>query len=79
MKLLGLSRNALARDLDMPISRVSEIVKGTRANTADTTLRLGAYFGTSGGMNLQSAYELRKARVTAWPDIERRIRPRRAA
>jgi addiction module HigA family antidote len=81
MKPLGISRNALSRDLDMPVSRVSEIVKGARAITADTALRLGAYFGTSAEMwmNLQSAYDLRKARATAWPEIEARIRVRRAA
>ena len=81
MKPLGISRNALSRDLDMPVSRVSEIVKGTRSITADTALRLGAYFGTTAEMwmNLQSAYDLRRARATTWPDIESRLRPRRAA
>ena len=81
MKPLGVSRNALARDLDIPISRVSEIVRGARAITADTALRLAAYFGTSAEMwmNLQSAYDLRVARQTSWPKARDRIRPRRAA
>src|SRR5215207_3861025 len=61
MKPLGISRNQLSRDLDIPVSRVSEIVRGGRAISADTALRLGAYFGTSAElwMNLQSDYDLR--------------------
>ena len=47
MKPLGVSINALARDIDVPPNRVSEIVNGKRAITADTALRLGKYFGVS--------------------------------
>jgi addiction module HigA family antidote len=81
MRPLGISRNALARDLDMPVSRVSEIVRGLRGITADTALRLGAHFGTTAEMwmNLQSAYDLRIARQTIWPEVRSRIKPRRAA
>ena len=42
MKPLGISQNRLARDIDVPVSRVAGIVKGTRTITADTALRLGA-------------------------------------
>jgi addiction module HigA family antidote len=81
MKPLGVSRNRLSRDLDVPVSRVSEIVRGSRAITADTALRLGAYFGPSAEMwmNLQSAYDLRVARTTTWPEARERIRRREAA
>ena len=81
MKPLGVSRNRLARDVDIPVSRVSEIVRGTRAITADSALRLAAYFGTSAEMwlNLQSDYDLRRARAAIWPSVKQRIRRLRAA
>ena len=47
MKPLAVSQNRLARDIDIPVSRIGEIVKGRRTITADTALRLGEYFGTS--------------------------------
>ena len=46
MEPLGISRNQLARDLDVPVGRVSDITNGKRGITADTALRLGRYFGT---------------------------------
>ena len=81
LKPLGVSQNQLARDIDIPASRVSEIVRGTRAITADTAVRLAAYLGTSPELwlGLQTDYDLRVIKRTTWPDIERRIRPRRAA
>jgi addiction module HigA family antidote len=81
MKPLGISRNRLARDIDIPVSRVSEIVRGVRGITADTALRLGAYFGTSAEMwmNLQSGYDLRVARTTTWPEAKARVRALPAA
>ena len=64
MEPLGLSSNALAKRLLVPGNRVSEIVKGRRAVTGDTALRLAAAFGTSAEfwMNLQKGYELAVAR-----------------
>ena len=81
MKPLGISRNRLSRDLDIPVSRVSEIVRGSRSVTADTALRLSRYFGTSAEMwmNLQSGYDLRVAQRTTWPKVQTRIRARPAA
>mgnify|MGYP005813416519 CR=1 FL=1 len=75
MEPLGISQNRLARDIEVPVSRVAGIVKGTRAITADTALRLGAYFGVSAEMwlNLQAGYDLRQARQTTWPEIRDRI------
>jgi addiction module HigA family antidote len=60
MQELGLSQNALARNLGVPPRRVNEIVHGRRAITADTALRLSRFFGTSAQfwMNLQSKYDL---------------------
>jgi addiction module HigA family antidote len=81
MKPLDISQNRLARDVDIPVSRVAEIVKGKRTITADTALRLGEYFGTSAEfwLNLQAGFDLRRMRATAWPEIRRRIRSREAA
>jgi addiction module HigA family antidote len=78
MKPLGVSINALARDIDVPPNRVSEIVNGKRSITADTALRLGKYFGVSAEiwLDLQSDFDLRVARRELWPKIESRVRTR---
>jgi addiction module HigA family antidote len=80
MRPLGISINGLARDIDVPPNRISEIVSGKRAITADTALRLGKYFGVSPEvwLDLQSDYDLRVMQRTAWPKIELRIRARAA-
>lgn len=72
MKPLGISINALSRNLSVPPNRVSEIVNGKRAITADTALRLGKYFSVSPGiwLDLQSDYDIRVAQRTTWPKIE---------
>jgi antitoxin HigA-1 len=81
MRPLGISQNQLAREIDVPVSRVAGIVKGTRAITADTALRLGWHLGTSADMwlNLQSQYDLRVAQRTTWPKVKARIKVRTAA
>ncbi len=60
---LGMSARALAVDLGVPPNRVTEIVAGRRAVTADTAIRLGRYFGTDPRfwLNLQAAHDLSKA------------------
>lgn len=64
MKPLGLTAYRLAKDLDVPAPRVNDIVLGKRAITADTAVRLGAYFKLPPQfwMNLQADYDLRIAR-----------------
>jgi addiction module HigA family antidote len=81
MRPLGVSINKLARDIDVPPGRISEIVNGKRAVTADTALRLGRYFGVSPEiwLNLQADYELRVAQREAGKKIEAHVRPFRAA
>jgi addiction module HigA family antidote len=76
MKPLGISQNRLARDIDINPARVNDIVHGRSAITASIALRLAKYFGTSPEvwMNLQSGYDLRKARAVEWPLIEPRVR-----
>jgi antitoxin HigA-1 len=78
---LKVSQNQLARDIDVPVSRIAAIVKGDRSITADTALRLAKFFGTSPEMwlRLQSTYDLRRAQRTTWPKIKARIRTHKAA
>lgn len=77
LKPLGISQNRLARDIDVPVSRIAAIVAGQRAITADTAMRLSAYFDTKPElwMKLQAAYEIAVLRDSDWPRIEARIRP----
>ena len=67
---IGISAAELARLIEVPANRVSQILAGKRAITADTALRLAQYFGMSADfwMNLQSAYELDLARQHS-PDL----------
>ncbi len=61
---LGLSANRLARDLRVPVTRISEILRGRRGITADTDLRLCRFFGLSDGwwLRLQADYDTQVAR-----------------
>jgi addiction module HigA family antidote len=62
---MGISQNALARATGVPPRRINEIVLGKRALSADTALRLAAFFGTSEGfwLGLQADYDLEEARL----------------
>lgn len=68
---LGLSQQRLAEELGIPIQRLNAVVRGRRAVSADTALRLAEYFKTSPQfwMNLQSNHDLAKA-------AQERARPR---
>jgi antitoxin HigA-1 len=57
---MRISQNRLAMDIHVPAPRINAIVKGTRAISADTALRLGKYFGTGPEFwcNLQANYDL---------------------
>jgi len=78
MRPLGITVTSLARDIGVPANRISQIVNGKRALSADTALRLGKYFGMSPEiwLDLQSDYELRLARRTTWRQVESRVRTR---
>lgn len=78
---LGLSANALALDLHVPATRVGEILRGNRAVTADTALRLSRYFGTSAQfwLNLQQAHDLSLAESRSADRIADQVRPRNIA
>jgi addiction module HigA family antidote len=60
---LGLSARALAKELEVPANRLTEIVRGTRDVSADTAIRLGRHFGTDPRfwLNLQAAPDLSKS------------------
>lgn len=64
LKPMGLSARALARAIGVPPNRVTAILSGERAITADTALRLAGHFGTSAEfwMNLQTSHDLEAAR-----------------
>jgi addiction module HigA family antidote len=80
LKPLGLSQYALAKAIDVPQIRVSEIVNGKRAITPDTALRLARYFGTSAEfwMGMQATYDLEMARDQIGKRINARVHPRAA-
>jgi len=81
MKPMGISGRQLAADIDVPPSRVSELVNGTRPITADTALRLGLFFGMEPRfwLNLQTEYDMRVAVREQQPRIAPRIRAFRSA
>jgi len=80
---LGITPTELARQIDVPPNRISQVIGGKRAVTGDTALRFGHWFGCEPQfwLNLQSAYELRIAEERAGREIARlpvradRVRP----
>jgi addiction module HigA family antidote len=72
LKELGMSAAELARQLDVPTNRVTEILNGRRAITGDTALRLAHFLGTTAEfwLNLQSLYEIRVAQKKAGKSIK---------
>lgn len=60
LKEIGMNAATLATSIHVPSNRVTQIIKGQRAITANTALRLGRFFGTSATfwVNLQKSYEL---------------------
>jgi addiction module HigA family antidote len=72
---LGISQNALALKLRLPATRIGEIVKGKRAITPDTALRLARFFSNSPEfwLNLQQMHDLSKARLELKKTIDREI------
>lgn len=75
MTPLGVSRNKLARDIDVPVGRISDIVAGKRGITPDTALRFAKYFGTTPELwlRLQADYDLHVVRTTTWAKAETKV------
>jgi len=80
LKPMGLSQYALAKALQVPQIRISEIVNGKRAISPDTALRLAQYFGTSAEfwMGMQATYDLETARDAVGAQIVETVRPHAA-
>lgn len=78
---LEMSAAELARLIHVPTNRITQILAGRRAITADTALRLGQWFGTGPELwlNLQKAYELRLAEQTNGAEIRQTIATRQSA
>jgi addiction module HigA family antidote len=77
----GLSQNRLAQAIGVSPNRIAEIVANRRRISADTALRLGLYFGNTPEfwLNLQTHYDLKRARQALAPEDARRIEAHRAA
>jgi antitoxin HigA-1 len=75
---LNMSAAELARTLHVPTNRITQILAGKRAITADTALRLGQWLGTGPElwMNLQKSYELRLAEQEKGEEIKRTVQRR---
>jgi antitoxin HigA-1 len=72
---LGISQYRLAKDVSVPPRRINEIVRGQRAISADTGLRLARYFGTSERfwLNLQTQYDLQLEKDKLGKRLEREV------
>lgn len=77
MRPLSVSQNRLARDAGVPATRIHEIIHARRAITADTALRLAAFFGTTPEfwMNLQARYDLDRAQRDIGAQVKKAVRP----
>jgi addiction module HigA family antidote len=77
LKPMGLTNARLASDMDVPASRISDIVNGRRPITVDTAVRLAVFFNMEARfwLNLQAEYDLRVAEQELLPEIKSRIRP----
>jgi addiction module HigA family antidote len=78
LKPMGLSQNRLALALGVPARRINEIVLEKRGISADTALRLSAYFGNSADfwLGIQMDYDLDTARIDIGAAIDREVRRR---
>ena len=78
LKPMSLSQNRLALALGVPARRINEMVLGKRGISADTALRLSAYFGNSADfwLGIQMDYDLDTARIDTGAAIDREVRRR---
>lgn len=76
MKPMGITARQLSADIDVPPSRISDIVNGNRPITADTALRLGLFFNMEPRywLNLQSEFDMRVATRELMPQVAPRVR-----
>jgi addiction module HigA family antidote len=76
LRPLGLSQYRLAKGMSVPARRINQIVRGSRAITADTALRLARYFGTSERfwLNLQARYDLETEKDRLGKRLQQEVR-----
>lgn len=72
LEALGVTPTELARQIDVPPNRISQIINGKRAITGDTALRLAHWFKTTPEfwLSLQNAHDIREAQQSAGRDIK---------
>jgi len=76
IKPIEISQNQLAKDINVPANRVSQIIHGKREITADTALRLGRYFGIEPEfwLNLQLRYNMKIAKNKLGAKIQQEVK-----
>ncbi len=76
LKPMEITQNQLAKDINVPANRVSQIIHGKREITADTALRLGKYFGIEPEfwLNLQVRYNMKIAKSKVGKIIEKEVK-----
>ena len=72
MEPLGISAYRLAKDINVPVSRVQDILHGRRKITADTSVRLGKYFGVSDRyfLDIQTDLDIREIRMSIKEELD---------
>ena len=70
---MNITAYRLAKDTNVPPTRISQILKGNRKITADTALRFSKYFGNSPDfwLGIQDEYDLRKERIKIANELEK--------
>ena len=76
LKPMNISQNQLARDINVPPNRISQVIHGKREITTDTALRLGRYFSIEPEfwVNLQTRYNMKRARREVGAKIEKEVK-----
>lgn len=77
LRPMGITQYRLAKDINVPQRRISEIVQGKRAITADTALRLGHFFRMEAQfwLNLQTRYDLLQAELALASRLKAEVHP----
>ena len=73
LKPMNISAYRLAKDTNVPATRISQIIKGNRRITADTALRFSKYFGNSADfwLGIQDEYDLREEKKNIEKELEK--------
>lgn len=76
LRPMGISQNQLAKDINVPANRISQLVHGKREISTDTALRLGRYFGIEPEfwLNLQGRYNMKVVKSKVGKKIENEVK-----